>query len=86
MLVQRRTTTTKPHSVNLGSHQGLYVELTTPSGFGHEGGGPDGMQVGIMSVDGQRGVISALTLPAATRETLEIVTGVVGTVDLVAYQ
>ncbi len=50
LAAQRRTTTTKPRSVNLDGHQGLYVELTTPSRFDYRACGPEGMQ--IWSTDG----------------------------------
>ena len=100
---QRRTTTTKPTSVSLGGHQGLYVELTTPSRFDYEACSPDGMQIWltertepraldepvtdrywIMDVEGQPLVIAAMTLRAATSETVELVTGVVETTAFVS--
>ena len=40
----------------------------------------------IVDVDGQRVVISALTSPAATSETVELITGVVETITLVAQE
>jgi hypothetical protein len=56
-----------------------------------ETGGTDGRVLGepvtdrywIIDVDGQRVVISALTLPAATSETVKLVTGVVETIAFV---
>ena len=100
LAAQRRTTTTKPIPVTVDAHEGLYLELTTPTRLDYHACGPDGMQIWetagtgsrrildeaatdrywILDVDGQRVVITAMTLRAATSETVELATGVVETV------